>query len=83
MLRFKAIFPASLQALASLLETDAGSTAHAFKLPGRLRHLPVTSRPSIGQITHVVQSAVMLKAFPKRFDAASRSLRGTMVTCVT
>ncbi|KAI2646171.1 P-selectin [Labeo rohita] len=34
-------------------------------------------RSSIGLIAHVIQSAVTLKAFPKRFDAASRSLRGT------
>ncbi len=30
----------------------------------------MTSRPSIGLITHVIQSAVTLKAFPKHFDAA-------------
>ncbi len=45
-------------------EADTGSTARAFKLPGRLRHLRVTSHPSIGLITHVIQSVVTLKAFP-------------------
>ncbi len=34
-------------------EADAGSTARAFMLPGRLRHPPVPSRPSVGKITHV------------------------------
>ncbi len=37
-------------------EADAGSTARAFMLPGRLRHPPVTSRPSVGQITHVFRA---------------------------
>ncbi len=35
MLRLRAILPASLRALASFLEADAGSTTHAFKLAGR------------------------------------------------
>ncbi len=45
-------------------EADAGSTARAFMLPGRLCHPPVKSRPSIRLITHVIQSVVTLKAFP-------------------
>ncbi len=65
---------AFLRALASFLEADAGSTARAFMLPGLYVTPPVTSRPSIGLITYVIQSVVMLKAFPKRFDAASCSL---------
>ncbi len=45
-------------------EADAGSTARAFMLPGRLCHLPVTSRLSFGQFTHVIQIAVTLGEFP-------------------
>ncbi len=56
--------------LAEWQKADAGSTARAFKLPGLWRHPPVTSRPSIGQITHVVQNVVTLRAFPWRLDAA-------------
>ncbi len=37
-------------------EADAGSTAHVFMLPGRLRHLPMMSRPSFGQIAHVFRA---------------------------
>ncbi len=50
-------------------EADAGSTARAFMLPGRLCHPPVTSRPSVGQITHV------FRAWSRwwSLDAASRS----------
>ncbi len=50
--------------LASLLEADASSTAHAFKLPGRYVTPPVTSRLSIGLITQVIQSVITLKAVP-------------------
>ncbi len=39
-----------------MTKADAGSTARAFMLPGRLRHPPVTSRPSVGQITHVFRA---------------------------
>ncbi len=34
----------------------AGFAAGAFMLPGLWRHPPVTSRPSIGQITQQIQS---------------------------
>ncbi len=63
MLRLSAILPATLRALASFLEADAGYTTHAFKLPGRYVTPPLTSRPSIGLITHVIQSVVTL-VFP-------------------
>ncbi len=46
-----------------MTKADAGSTARAFILPGQLHHPPVTSRPSVGQITRV-QSTVTLVAFP-------------------
>ncbi len=36
----------------------------AFKLPGPYVTPPVTSRPSIGLITHVIQSVVTLKVLP-------------------
>ncbi len=58
------------RALAEWQEADAGYTACAFKLPGHYVTPPVKSRPSIGLITHVIQSMVMLKAFPWRSDAA-------------
>ncbi len=66
MLRLRATLPASLRALASFLKVDAGSTACAFMLPGLYVTPSVTSHPSIGLITHVIQSMVMLKAFPNR-----------------
>ncbi len=47
-------------------EADTGSTAHAFMLPGRLRHPPVTSRPSFGQITHVFRARSRWGRSPKR-----------------
>ncbi len=47
-------------------EADAGSTARAFMLPGRLRHPPVTSRPSFGQITHVFRARSAGGVSPKR-----------------
>ncbi len=47
-------------------EADAGSTARAFMLPGRLRHPPVTSRPSVGQITHVFRARSRWWRSPKR-----------------
>ncbi|KAI2662377.1 Transposon Ty3-G Gag-Pol polyprotein [Labeo rohita] len=64
-----------LEFLKGNVSADARSGARAF--------MPMTFRSSIGLIAHVIQSAVTLKAFPKRFDAASRSLRGTGVTYVT
>ncbi len=67
MLCLEATLPASLPALASFLEADAGSAARALKLPGHDVTPPVMPRPSIGLIAHVIQSAVTLKAFPKRF----------------
>ncbi len=33
-----------------MTKADAGSTARAFMLPGRLRHPPVTSRPSVDRL---------------------------------
>ncbi len=54
MLRLGATLPASLQALASFLQADAGSTARAFMLPGLYVTPPVTSLSSIGLITHVI-----------------------------
>ncbi len=53
----------------------AGFAAGAFMLPGFWRHPPVTSRPSIGQITQQIQSrsrtrrsqsVVTQLEFPKR-----------------
>ncbi len=53
----------------------AGFAARAFMLPGLWRHPPVTSRPSIGQITQQIQSrsrtrrsqsVVTQLEFPKR-----------------
>ncbi len=61
----RATLPGSLRALASFLEADAGSTTHAFMLPGLYVTPPVTSCPIIGLITHVIQSVVTLKVFPK------------------
>ncbi len=56
-------------------EADAGSTARAFMLPGRLRHPPVMSRPSFGQITHVFRARSRWRRLPKASqDAASSSL---------
>ncbi len=64
MLHLYATLLASLPVLASFLEADAGSTARAFKLPGRYVTPPVTSRPSIWLITHLIQSVITLKAYP-------------------
>ncbi len=56
-------------------KADAGFAARAFMLPGLWRHPPVTSRPSIGQITQQIQSrsrrrrsqsVVTQLEFPKR-----------------
>ncbi len=49
-----------------MTEAAAVFTAHALKLSGLYVTPLVTSRPSIGLITHMIQSVVMLKAFPKR-----------------
>ncbi len=43
-------------ALAEWQKADIDSTARAFKLTGRYVTPPVMSRPSIGLITHVIQS---------------------------
>ncbi len=43
-----------------MTEAAAVSTARAFKLPGLYVTPPMTSRPSIGLITHVIQSVVTL-----------------------
>ncbi len=56
----------TLRALAEWQKADIGSTECAFMLPGLYVTLPVMSCPSIGLITHVIQSVVTLKAFPKR-----------------
>uniref|UniRef100_A0A8C1TU14 Otoferlin b n=1 Tax=Cyprinus carpio TaxID=7962 RepID=A0A8C1TU14_CYPCA len=53
-----------------MTEAPAVSTARAFKLPDLYVTPPVTSHPSIGLITHVIQSMVTLKTFPKCLDAA-------------
>ncbi len=60
-----------IPASASLIlpEAAAVSIARAFKFSGLYVTPPMTSRPSIGLITHVIQSVVMLKAFPKCLDA--------------
>ncbi len=59
----------------------AGFAAGAFMLPGLWRHPPVTSRPSIGQITQQIQSrsrtrrsqsVVTQLEFPKRNLLTSR-----------
>ncbi|MCJ8747782.1 hypothetical protein PDJAM_G00157330 [Pangasius djambal] len=63
-LRLSATLPASLLRLPHFSEAGAAPTARAFKLPGRYVTPPVTSRPFIGLFTHVIQSAVTLKAFP-------------------
>uniref|UniRef100_A0A8C2JM61 Otoferlin b n=1 Tax=Cyprinus carpio TaxID=7962 RepID=A0A8C2JM61_CYPCA len=53
-----------------MTEAPAVSTARAFKLPDLYVTPPVTSHPSTGLITHVIQSMVTLKTFPKCLDAA-------------
>ncbi|KAI2652678.1 enzymatic polyprotein [Labeo rohita] len=63
-----------LSACFSIQKLPAACTARAFQLPGLYVTPPVTSRFSIGLFAHVFQSVVTLEAFPKRFDAASRSL---------
>ncbi len=75
----RATLPASLRALASFLEADVGTTAHAFMLPGLYFTPPVTSHPSIGLITHVIQSMVTLEAF----RCSVLFPRGTRVTYIT
>ncbi len=64
-------------------EADAGSTARAFMLPGRLRHPPVTFHPSVGQITHVFRAR---SHWGRSQSISGRSVsfpRGTRVTYVT
>ncbi len=51
MLRLEDTLPASLPALASFPEANAGFTAHAFIPDGHYVTSPVLSRPSVGQIT--------------------------------
>ncbi len=64
-------------------EADAGSTARAFMLPGRLRHPPVTSRPSVDRLhmcsEHGYAGGVPLASFGRSVSF----LRGTGVTYVT
>ncbi len=62
-----------------MTKADAGSTARAFILPGRLRHPPVTSRPSVGQITHVFRARSRCWRSPRVFGRSSSSWRGTVV----
>ncbi len=53
------------RALAEWQKAYAVSTARTFMLPGLYVTPPVTFRPSIGLITHVIQSVVTQNAFPK------------------
>ncbi len=74
MLRLEATPPASLPALSSFLEADAGFTARAFISAGHYVTSPVTSRPSIGQITLVFRAG-HAEGIPIAFSGvASRSL---------
>ncbi len=73
-MHLEATLPASLPALASFLEADASFTACAFIPAGHYVTLPVTSRPSIGQIILVFRAG-HAEGIPNAFsDAASRSL---------
>ncbi len=74
MLRLESTPPASLPALASFLEADAGFTAHAFIPAGHYVTSPVTSRPSIGQITLVFRAGHAEGVPIASPDTASRSL---------
>ncbi len=51
-LHLGATLPASLRVLASFPEADTSCTTFAFMLPGL--YVTLTSRPSIGLITHVM-----------------------------
>ncbi len=76
-LRLEAILPASLPALASFLEADASFTARAFIPAGHYVTSPLTSRPSIGQITLVFRAGHAEGVPLALSDAAYRSLCGT------
>ncbi len=83
-LRLGATLQASLRALASFLKADAGSTTRTFMLPGLYVTLPVISRPSIGLITHVIQSVVMLTpCCSQSVQRCVSFLRQTRVTYIT
>ncbi len=63
-----------------MTKADAGSTARAFILPGQLRHPPVTSRPSVGQITHVFRARSRWWRSPSLSGRSSSSWRGTSMS---
>ncbi len=72
-LRLKAILPASLRAVASFLKLNSFHRT-CFNASWPLRHPPVTSHPSIGQITLVFRAG-HAEGVPLVFsDTASRSL---------
>ncbi len=54
----------SMQDICNAAGWSTPVTSRRFKLPGCYVNPPVTSRPSIGLITHVIQSVDTLKAFP-------------------
>ncbi len=60
-----------------MTKADAGSTARAFMLPGRLRHPPVTSRPSVGQFLHVFRARLRWWRSLSVFWTQLEFLRGT------
>ncbi len=74
MLRLKATPPASLPAHASFLEANAGFTARAFIPAGHYVTSPVTSHPSIGQITLVFRAGHAEGVSIAFSGAVSRSL---------
>ncbi len=53
-----------------MTEAAAVSTAHAFIASWSHVTPSVMSHPSTGLITHMIQSMVSLKVFPKRLDTA-------------
>ncbi len=73
-LRLGATLPASLRALASFLEADAGSTVRVFMIPGLYITPPVTSCSSFGLITRYLECG-HAEGVPKASDAASHSLK--------